>query len=151
MCIRDRVQALADISRSALCCHSNETRAPLVNPPDSAQLEAIPLPFPNLHPGPCSSVGMQRRTDRHTQTAVTKIHFALATSHAKCSKTKYYGLKLYTICRCYTKQKLRSRTNDTKLSAYLTTSGGRCQHKHELISGFEEYNPGQQALDPGLV
>jgi len=35
----ERVQALADISRSALCCHSNETRTPIANPPDSAQLE----------------------------------------------------------------------------------------------------------------
>ena len=28
----EQVQALADISRSALCCHSNETRAPTANP-----------------------------------------------------------------------------------------------------------------------
>jgi len=33
-------QALADISRSALCC--NETRAPIANPPNSAQLEGTP-------------------------------------------------------------------------------------------------------------
>jgi len=33
-----RVQTLADISRSALCCHGNETRAPIVNPPNNAQL-----------------------------------------------------------------------------------------------------------------
>ena len=32
-----RVQALADISRSALRCHSNETRAPIANPLNSAQ------------------------------------------------------------------------------------------------------------------
>jgi len=38
----ERVQALADISRSALCCHSNETRAPNANPPNSAQLEGTP-------------------------------------------------------------------------------------------------------------
>jgi len=35
----ERVQALADISRSELCCQSNETRAPIANPPNSAQLE----------------------------------------------------------------------------------------------------------------
>jgi len=55
----ERVQALADISRSgyvvletkpgvgqtdtqtssALCCHSNETRASIANPPNSTQLE----------------------------------------------------------------------------------------------------------------
>jgi len=34
----ERVQALADISRSALCCHSNETCAPIANLPNSAQL-----------------------------------------------------------------------------------------------------------------
>jgi len=43
----ERVEALADISRSALCCHSNETHAPIANPPNSAQLDGtsyIPLP-----------------------------------------------------------------------------------------------------------
>jgi len=35
----ERVQAFADISRSALCCHSNETRASIANPPNTAQLE----------------------------------------------------------------------------------------------------------------
>jgi len=44
--------ALADISHSALCCHSNET------------LEGTPYHSPKLHPGPCSSVGMRRGTDR---------------------------------------------------------------------------------------
>ena len=38
----ERVQALADISRSALCCYSNETRTPIANPPNSAQLEGTP-------------------------------------------------------------------------------------------------------------
>jgi len=60
------VQALADISRSALCCHSNETFAPIASPPNSAQLEDTPYHSPNLHPGPCSGVGIQQGTDRHT-------------------------------------------------------------------------------------
>jgi len=34
-----RVQALADISRSAPYSHSNETHAPIANPPHIAQLE----------------------------------------------------------------------------------------------------------------
>ena len=38
----ERVQALADISRSALCCHSSETRAPIANLPNSAQLDGTP-------------------------------------------------------------------------------------------------------------
>jgi len=89
----ERVQGLADISRSALCCRSNETRAPIVNPPNSAQLEGTRYHSPKLHPGPCSSVGMRRgadtQTDTHsdTQTAVTTIHFASFTTHAK----RYYS------------------------------------------------------------
>jgi len=45
------IQALADISRSALCCHSNETRAPIANPSNSAQLGGTPLPFPQVTSG----------------------------------------------------------------------------------------------------
>jgi len=41
-------------------------REPLANPPISAQLEGIPYHSAKLHPGPCNSVGMQPRTDRHT-------------------------------------------------------------------------------------
>ena len=40
-------RALAGISRSALWCHSNETRAPIANPPISGQLEGIPYHFPS--------------------------------------------------------------------------------------------------------
>jgi len=48
-------------------CHSNATRAPIANPPNSAQLGGIPYHSPKLHPGPCNSVGMQ--TDTHTDDA----------------------------------------------------------------------------------
>jgi len=59
-------RTLDDISRSALCscCHSNETRASIANPLNTAQLEGTP----KLHPGSCNGVGMQRGTDRHTDT-----------------------------------------------------------------------------------
>jgi len=50
----------------ALCCHSNATRAPIANPPDSAQLGGTPYHSLKLHPGPCGSVGMRLRTDRRT-------------------------------------------------------------------------------------
>jgi len=69
-----RVRALADISVSALCCHSNETRAPTANPPNNAQLEGTPIipgtlyHSPNLHPGPYSSVGVRQVTDTQTDT-----------------------------------------------------------------------------------
>ena len=52
----------------ALCCHSNATRAPIANPPNSAQLGGIPYHSSKLHPGPCNSVGMWPRTDRQTDT-----------------------------------------------------------------------------------
>jgi len=77
-----QVQALADISRSALCCHSNESRAPITNPPNSAQLEGTAYHSPELHPDSCSSVGTrQEQTD--TQTRVTNIHFVSSATHTK--------------------------------------------------------------------
>ena len=50
----------------ALCCHSNATRAPIANPPNSAQLGGSLYHAPKLHPCPCSSVGVWQRTDRQT-------------------------------------------------------------------------------------
>ena len=44
---------------------SNETHAPIANLPNSAKLGGTPT-TPQLHSGPCSSVGMQQWTDRHT-------------------------------------------------------------------------------------
>ena len=67
----ERVQALADISRSPLCCHISETRAPIANPPNSAQLGENSLPLPKLHPGPCSAVVREcgeGQTDTQTDT-----------------------------------------------------------------------------------
>jgi len=69
--------------------YSNATRAPIANPPDSAQLGGIPYHSPKLHPGPCNSAGMRPRTDTDTRararTRVTTIHFASSTTHAKCN------------------------------------------------------------------
>jgi len=47
---------------------SNETRAQIANPPNSAQLEGSPYHSPKLHPGPCSSVDVRPRTHTHTDT-----------------------------------------------------------------------------------
>jgi len=66
----ERVQALADISRSALHCHSNETRALIANP--SVQRYGYAARY--------------KQTDPQTQTLVTNIHFALSITHAKCNK-----------------------------------------------------------------
>jgi len=50
----------------ALCCHSNATRAPIADSPNSAQLRGSLYRAPKLHPGLCSSVGVRPRTDRQT-------------------------------------------------------------------------------------
>jgi len=60
-----------DISHSALCCHTNETRASIANPSNSAQLGGgtrYTIPPSYIRVRPCSSTGMRRGTDRHTQT-----------------------------------------------------------------------------------
>ena len=59
-----------------VCCHSNETRALITNPPTSAQLKGISYHSPNLHPGPCSSVRMWRWTDRHTHRLPCSIYIS---------------------------------------------------------------------------
>jgi len=80
--------------RAALCCHSNETRPPIANPPNSAQLGGNPYHSPKTHPGPWSSVGMRRGTD--TQTRVTTITYILRhlyTTHAKCNKLPLFWVR----------------------------------------------------------
>jgi len=60
----ERVQSLADISHSALCCHSNETHASTANPSDSAQLGEPPT-IPQLTSG---SMQQHRKAVRDRQT-----------------------------------------------------------------------------------
>ena len=66
-----RVQALTDISRSVLCCHSTEIRAPITNPPNSAQLEGTPYHSPSYIRvravvWECGEAQTDKHTDRHT-------------------------------------------------------------------------------------
>jgi len=51
-----------------VCCHSNETRAPIANPPTSAQLEGTPTIPRKLHPWIRELVWEcdEGQTDRHT-------------------------------------------------------------------------------------
>jgi len=80
-----------------VCCHSNETRAPIGNLRHSAQLEGTPYHSPESHPGRCSSVGMRKRqTD--TQTAVADIHFASAMPHMKCNSELFIEHLMHTEC-----------------------------------------------------
>jgi len=65
-------------------CHSNETRAPIANQPNSAQLEDTPYHSPSyIRSMQCGNAVKDRHTD--TQTAVANIHFASAMPHAKCN------------------------------------------------------------------
>jgi len=80
----ERVEALADISRSALCCHSNETRAPIADSPNSAQLEGTPAILPT-YIWVRTVVWECGEGQTDTQTAVSNIYFASATPHAKCN------------------------------------------------------------------
>jgi len=63
-----------------------------IRPINSAQLYGTPYHSSKLHPDPCSSVGMRRRTV--TQTRVTNIHFASATPHAKCNDLPQFATLL---------------------------------------------------------
>jgi len=65
-----------------LCCHSNETRAPIANPTNIAQPAGTPYHSPKLHQGPCSSVGMRRGTDIHTDTQTdARDHYAFRVAY----------------------------------------------------------------------
>jgi len=67
-------------------CHSNETRALIANPSNSAQLEGIPYHSPSYIRAvvwECCNGQTNRQT--HRQTAMANIHFALATPQAKCN------------------------------------------------------------------
>jgi len=70
----------------ALCCYSNATRAPIANPPNSAQLGGIPYRPPSyIRVRAIVWACGRRQTD--TQTRVTTVHFASSTTHAKCNES----------------------------------------------------------------
>jgi len=74
----------------ALCCHSNATREPIANPPNSAQLGGSIYHAAKLHPGPCSSVDVRPRTDRQThRRAWPQYILRRLTTHAKCNNRQY--------------------------------------------------------------
>jgi len=91
--------------------HSNANRAPIANPPNSAQLGGSLYHAPKLHPGPYSSVGVWPRTDRQTQTdtqsRVTIIHFASSTTHAKCNNRIQCNTIQYNTIQIYIVPKVR--------------------------------------------
>jgi len=84
----EQIPAFAVISRSPLCRNSNETRAPIANPPNSAQLGGTPYHSPNspsyIQVRAAVRECGEGQTD--TQTAVTTIHFVSSRTHAKCNR-----------------------------------------------------------------
>jgi len=76
----ERVQAITDILHWTLCCHSNETRAPIANPPNSEQLGA-PLLFLQVTSGSVHQCG-HAATDRHTD-ACDQYTFCLSCASDK--------------------------------------------------------------------
>jgi len=61
-----RLERTTIVNVFRICCHSNETRAPIVNKANSAQLGGTPYHSPKLHLGLCTSLGMRQGTDRQT-------------------------------------------------------------------------------------
>ena len=113
------VQALADISRSGLCCLSNETSAPTANPLTSAQLEGtpnIPPSYIRVHAvvWECGKGQTVRHTD--TNTTVTNIHFASVTPHAKSNRQL---LNFTELCVQLTQQSAYNIVSRKKLALYF--------------------------------
>jgi len=68
------------------CCHSNETRAPIANPPNSAQPEGAPTIPPSYIRVRAVVWDAARNRQTDTQTAVANILFASAMPHTKCTQ-----------------------------------------------------------------
>ena len=82
----ERVQALANITCSALCCHSNENRAPIADLSNSAELERTPYHITQSYIRIRAVVWKCSEGQTDTQMAGTNIHFASAMPHAKGNK-----------------------------------------------------------------
>jgi len=131
------VQALADILHSALRSHSNETCAPIANPPNSVQLDGTPYHTPSyirFH----AVVWECGEGQTDTQMAVTNIHFASAMPHAKCNK-------MFTLCNiCKTMQTNQHCFNIKKLKIYLKKIQGNqvssCQYVYYMMSSRTQFS-----------
>ena len=82
----ERVKALADILRLALCCHSNENRALIANLPNNVELDGTPYHIAHSYIRIHAVVWKCGEGQTDTQTAVTNINFASAMPHVKGNK-----------------------------------------------------------------
>jgi len=69
----EQVQVLDDISRSALCCHSNKNQAPIPNLPNSAQWGGAPS---TISPSYIGENTVVRAHGEGRQMRMTNVHFA---------------------------------------------------------------------------
>jgi len=70
----ERLQALADISRSRYVAVATQPVHRLQIRPIVQTTRGHPLPFPKLHPGPSSSVGLRLQTDTQTRRRAWPIY-----------------------------------------------------------------------------
>ena len=72
-----------------LCCRSNETRSPIANPPNGAQLEGTATILPSyIRVHAVVWACGEGQTDAQTETLVTTIglHIASLSTHARCNE-----------------------------------------------------------------
>jgi len=68
-----------------VCCHSNEARAPIADPPNSAQLEGTSYHSLKLHSDLCTVRGCgEGQTDRHRDTQTHRRPWPIYTSPGLC-------------------------------------------------------------------
>ena len=84
-----------------VCCRSNETRAPIANPPNSAQLQGTTQAYHSPSyirvravVWECGEGEIDKHTD--TQTAMANIHFASATTRAIYNNDQLPRASLHT-------------------------------------------------------
>jgi len=94
----ERAQALADISRSALCYHIATKLVqrlqirPIVHNKTASPTIARSCIRVRAAVWECGDGQIDTQSDRHTETAVTTIHFASSTTRSKCNKVKVFSI-----------------------------------------------------------
>jgi len=78
----DSMPASSNQAYICVCCHSNETRAPIANPSNSTQLFTSYIRVRAVV-WECGKGHTDRHTHTDTQKAVANTHFASTMPHAK--------------------------------------------------------------------
>ena len=142
------MQALDDISRSALCCHSNATCEPIANPPNSAEPPTVPPSYTRVRAVVWACGYGQTDTDTDA-----RDHYTFRVVYDSCdsvaSMTSFHDV-WHTVCRplCSVKN---SDVDDgqsdvdvvdirTFSTVRTTTANGRLAHRYPYgSSGIERF------------